>query len=61
MKLPLRVDLNMKLSEVAGAIDARVSGSSIVSITGVALDTRAIRKGDLFFALRATRDGPDVE
>jgi UDP-N-acetylmuramoyl-tripeptide--D-alanyl-D-alanine ligase len=59
MKLPLRVDLEMKLAEAARAMGANLTAASPLSCSGVALDTRALRKGDLFFALRATRDGHD--
>lgn len=59
MKLPLRVDVRLEFSKVVEAIGAKVSGLPSGTISGVALDTRALRKGDLFFALKATRDGHD--
>lgn len=59
MKLPLHVDLRMALGEAARAMGGQLSAGAAGSFSGVALDTRALRKGDLFFALRATRDGHD--
>jgi UDP-N-acetylmuramoyl-tripeptide--D-alanyl-D-alanine ligase len=59
VKLPLRVDLEMTLSQAAAAMGAKTLGSENLPLSGVALDTRALRRGDLFFALRAARDGHD--
>lgn len=44
----------MTLSEAASVLDARLSGSD-ATFTGVSTDTRTIRKGDLFVALRGDR------
>jgi UDP-N-acetylmuramoyl-tripeptide--D-alanyl-D-alanine ligase len=57
VNLPLRVEVGMKLSEIVSALSARVAGKIMGEIAGVALDSRALQKGDLFFALRSTRDG----
>lgn len=50
----------LKLSEIAAALEAEVPGASVgdLTATGYAIDTRLLRTGDLFFALRGeTRDG----
>jgi UDP-N-acetylmuramoyl-tripeptide--D-alanyl-D-alanine ligase len=41
----------MTLSEAAAVLDARLSGADL-TFTGVSTDTRTLRKGDLFVALR---------
>jgi UDP-N-acetylmuramoyl-tripeptide--D-alanyl-D-alanine ligase len=49
----------MRLSEAAAALGARTSGSDAL-FTGVSTDSRSIREGDLFVALRGERfDGHD--
>ncbi len=57
MNLPLRVDLEKLLGEVAQALGASCLNDSRVQVRGIALDTRALQKGDLFFALKGARDG----
>lgn len=56
MTLPLRVDRKMDLADIAKAIKCESCQSSM-PISGVALDSRALLKGDLFFALSSARDG----
>ena len=49
----------MRLAEAAGALGARTSGGDTV-FTGVSTDSRSLREGDLFVALRGERfDGHD--
>ncbi|MFH1263728.1 MAG: UDP-N-acetylmuramoyl-tripeptide--D-alanyl-D-alanine ligase [Pseudomonadota bacterium] len=57
MKLPLRVQIDLRPSDAAQAMKAEQSEAAPKNFSGIALDTRAIQKGDLFFALRASRDG----
>lgn len=57
MRLPLRVDVQLPIHEIAKVMDAAVEGEVSGSLRGVALDTRTLQKGDLFFALKAARDG----
>ena len=45
---------------LVGALQARMSGGLPREATGVSIDTRTLRKGDLFFAIRGdARDGHD--
>ncbi|MGH8726552.1 MAG: UDP-N-acetylmuramoyl-tripeptide--D-alanyl-D-alanine ligase, partial [Burkholderiales bacterium] len=49
----------MRLAEAAGALGARSSGGDAL-FTGVSTDSRSVRQGDLFIALRGERfDGHD--
>ena len=49
----------MRLAEAAATLGARTSGSDVL-FTGVSTDSRSIRAGDLFVALRGERfDGHD--
>ncbi len=57
MKLPLRVDTLLALSDVVTATGGTLRGEKSLRVTGVSLDSRAVQKGDLFFALHAARDG----
>ncbi|MFH1018028.1 MAG: UDP-N-acetylmuramoyl-tripeptide--D-alanyl-D-alanine ligase [Pseudomonadota bacterium] len=57
--LPLRVDVNLNPDEIVQAMKAKQEGKPSREPRGVALDTRAVQEGDLFFALQATRDGHD--
>ena len=49
----------MRLTEAAAALGGRTSGADVL-FTGVSTDSRSIREGDLFVALRGERfDGHD--
>jgi UDP-N-acetylmuramoyl-tripeptide--D-alanyl-D-alanine ligase len=57
MHQPLHVDFSMPLAKAAAVMKGQLTGTGEMS--GVALDTRALQKGDLFFALESLRDGHD--
>lgn len=57
VKAPLRVETILSPNEVAKAMNGKWLGKIPTQFAGVALDTRAVQPGDLFFALNATRDG----
>jgi UDP-N-acetylmuramoyl-tripeptide--D-alanyl-D-alanine ligase len=46
-------------TEFLTALDGDASGASPATITGASIDTRTIRPGDAFFALKDVRDGHD--
>jgi UDP-N-acetylmuramoyl-tripeptide--D-alanyl-D-alanine ligase len=46
-------------SELSAAFDARAEGGAVTSVTGISIDTRTLRPGDLFVALKDQRDGHD--
>jgi UDP-N-acetylmuramoyl-tripeptide--D-alanyl-D-alanine ligase len=46
-------------SELSSALSVERDGGSDASITGVSIDTRSLRPGDLFVALQDQRDGHD--
>jgi UDP-N-acetylmuramoyl-tripeptide--D-alanyl-D-alanine ligase len=49
----------MQLAEAAAALGGRTSGADVL-LTGVSTDSRSLRAGDLFVALRGERfDGHD--
>ncbi len=58
-RLPLRTELNLSFAEVLRGVEGKLDMSLQGHIEGVALDTRSLKQGDLFFALKATRDGHD--
>jgi UDP-N-acetylmuramoyl-tripeptide--D-alanyl-D-alanine ligase len=48
------------LAEVARVLEARLTtGDGGTFVRGAASDSRVVREGDLFFALRGRRDGAD--
>jgi len=57
-KRPLRVSIDLTLQDMLDAMGAKVPPTHpTIKIKGVCLDSRAIEKGDVFFALRSARDG----
>ncbi|MBI2981877.1 MAG: hypothetical protein HYY44_06255 [Deltaproteobacteria bacterium] len=52
--------MKLRIGEVAKATGGRlISGSPKAIIRGVSTDSRTVKRGDLFFALRGERfDGP---
>lgn len=51
--------MRFPFSELAAALDARVVGTHPAEISGLATDSRLVRPGQLFAAIRAERDGHD--
>lgn len=51
--------MRFPFSELAAALDARVVGAPPTEIRGLATDSRLVRPGQLFAAIRAERDGHD--
>lgn len=49
--------MRFQLTELAEALGARTAGPSVASVDGLATDSRAVRPGQLFAAIRAERDG----
>lgn len=49
----------MTLSDVARAVGGHVEGDGAARVTSVSIDTRRLRPGALFVALRGARDGHD--
>lgn len=45
----------MTLDDIARAIDGTRTGSSAAEVSGFSIDTRTLRSGDLFFAIRGPR------
>lgn len=58
-KLPLRVDVRLSADQLARWMNCENPFSKPQEITGICLDSRAIQKGDVFFALEAARNGHD--
>lgn len=53
-----RADLNMSSEQVASALNANLPSS--VNFTGICTDSRAVKKGDIFFAIKGQKfDGHD--
>lgn len=50
--------MRYKLSEIERPLMGELRGPDVLA-TGVSVDSRTIRKGDLFFALRGARDGTE--
>lgn len=55
--LPLRVDVNLSQEQVERALSIETSIVISRPITGVCIDSRCLKEGDLFIALKAARDG----
>ena len=47
------------LRDIAHAVGGRVSGDGSATVRGAAVDSRVVKEGDLFFALRGASDGAD--
>ncbi|MCB0273004.1 MAG: UDP-N-acetylmuramoyl-tripeptide--D-alanyl-D-alanine ligase [Bdellovibrionales bacterium] len=56
-KLALRVDIQFTREILEKYMNPISMGHEILNSTGICLDSRSIQKGDLFFALKAARDG----
>ena len=51
--------MKLVLQEVAGAVDAVPQERPSAEVAGYSIDSRTIAAGELFFAIRAERDGHD--
>jgi UDP-N-acetylmuramoyl-tripeptide--D-alanyl-D-alanine ligase len=58
MRQPLRADVRLGLADVAATVGSRTpADAAAFTVTGVATDSRDVRPGDLFVALRGETDG----
>ena len=57
MKLELRVDCSIDLNEMISIVRGNSKEPFMKNASGVCLDTRAIKPGDLFFAIQGVQDG----
>jgi len=56
----MTTEMQMTLGELLSDLDASIHGSADVSIGGIAIDSRSVKPGDVFVALRGTAvDGHD--
>lgn len=56
-KLPLRVDVSLHRDQLIKWMQPKTIAETITNVQGVCLDSRVIEPGDMFFALKAARDG----
>ena len=57
-KIPLRVDVDLSIDQVWSSMDPKGDQpKNMKGIEGVALDSRVVKKGDLFFALEGATNG----
>ncbi len=45
--------------DLIAALGARLDGAMPATVSGASIDTRTLRPGDVFFAIRDVRDGHD--
>jgi UDP-N-acetylmuramoyl-tripeptide--D-alanyl-D-alanine ligase len=57
MHEPLRIDRTFDIDEFVKAIGGRSNVTFDKKATGICLDTRILKKGDVFFAIQSERDG----
>ncbi|MEZ4845401.1 MAG: UDP-N-acetylmuramoyl-tripeptide--D-alanyl-D-alanine ligase [Bdellovibrionota bacterium] len=57
MKQELRIDRNIDLNQFVQVIQGETRQEYNSNAKGVCVDTRVIKQGDLFFAIKGTRDG----
>ena len=57
MKQELRIDRNINLDQFVQVVQGETKREYSASAKGVCVDTRVLKPGDLFFAIKGTRDG----